>query len=139
MTLKGVVLAGGTGSRLMPLTKVTNKHLLPIGRKPMIYYPIEKLISAGPALTDGAWGTQLHQRGLPIGACPDAWNVSQPEKVEEVARAYVEAGSRVIMTNTFGANRFILQRHGLADDVPQINRAGVDISRRAADGRASEP
>ncbi|HUT30549.1 MAG TPA: sugar phosphate nucleotidyltransferase [Sedimentisphaerales bacterium] len=46
MTLKGVVLAGGTGSRLMPLTKVTNKHLLPIGQKPMIYYPIEKLTSA---------------------------------------------------------------------------------------------
>jgi len=47
MGLKGVVLAGGTGSRLMPLTKVTNKHLLPIGQKPMIYYPIEKLTSIG--------------------------------------------------------------------------------------------
>lgn len=45
--LKGVVLAGGTGSRLMPLTKVTNKHLLPVGHKPMIYYPIEKLTGAG--------------------------------------------------------------------------------------------
>src|SRR5437762_918551 len=44
--LKGVVLAGGTGSRLMPLTKVTNKHLLPVGRKPMIYYPVEKLAAA---------------------------------------------------------------------------------------------
>lgn len=44
--LKGVVLAGGTGSRLLPLTKVTNKHLLPVGRKPMIYYPIEKFIEA---------------------------------------------------------------------------------------------
>lgn len=47
MTLKGVVLAGGTGSRLKPLTKVTNKHLLPVGQKPMIYYPIEKLTSIG--------------------------------------------------------------------------------------------
>lgn len=45
--MKGVVLAGGTGSRLFPLTKVTNKHLLPVGRKPMIYYPIEKLLEAG--------------------------------------------------------------------------------------------
>jgi glucose-1-phosphate thymidylyltransferase len=44
--LKGVVLAGGTGSRLMPLTKVTNKHLLPVGHKPMVYYPVEKLVSA---------------------------------------------------------------------------------------------
>jgi glucose-1-phosphate thymidylyltransferase len=47
MNLRGVVLAGGTGSRLRPLTKVTNKHLLPIGQKPMIYYPIEKLIGVG--------------------------------------------------------------------------------------------
>ena len=47
MDLKGIVLAGGTGSRLMPLTKVTNKHLLPVGQKPMIFYPIEKLTSVG--------------------------------------------------------------------------------------------
>ena len=47
MKLKGIVLAGGTGSRLMPLTKVTNKHLLPVGQKPMIYYPVEKLTSVG--------------------------------------------------------------------------------------------
>ena len=47
MAIKGIVLAGGTGSRLMPLTKVTNKHLLGIGQKPMIYYPIEKFTSIG--------------------------------------------------------------------------------------------
>jgi glucose-1-phosphate thymidylyltransferase len=47
MDLRGIILAGGTGSRLMPLTKVTNKHLLPIARKPMIYYPIEKMTSIG--------------------------------------------------------------------------------------------
>jgi len=45
--MKGIILAGGTGSRLFPLTKVTNKHLLPVGEKPMIYYPIEKLLEAG--------------------------------------------------------------------------------------------
>ncbi|MEW6056365.1 MAG: sugar phosphate nucleotidyltransferase [Bdellovibrionota bacterium] len=45
--MKGIVLAGGTGSRLFPLTKVTNKHLLPVGRKPMIFYPIEKFVDAG--------------------------------------------------------------------------------------------
>ncbi len=45
--MKGIILAGGTGSRLFPLTKVTNKHLLPVGRKPMIYHPIEKMIEAG--------------------------------------------------------------------------------------------
>lgn len=47
MGLRGIVLAGGTGSRLLPLTKVTNKHLLPVGKKPMIFYPIEKLTSIG--------------------------------------------------------------------------------------------
>lgn len=93
---------------------------------------IEKLLSTGPVVTDGAWGTQLQQRGLPTGACPDAWNLTQPEKVEDVARAYVEAGSRVILTNTFGSNRFILARHGLAEKAAEVNRAGVEISRRAA-------
>jgi len=97
---------------------------------------IAKLASAGPVVTDGAWGTQLQQRGLPLGACPDAWNLSQPDKVESVARAYVEAGSQVILTNTFGSNRFILARHELAERVAEVNRAGVEISRRAAAGKA---
>ena len=94
------------------------------------------LLSHGPVVTDGAWGTQLQARGLPIGACPDAWNLSNPEGVEAVARAYVEAGSRVILTNTFGANRFILARHDLAGHVADINRLGVEISRRAAGDKA---
>lgn len=97
---------------------------------------IEELTAAGPVLTDGAWGTQLQARGLEVGACPDAWNLAQPDRVEQVARAYVEAGSRVILTNTFGGTRFVLRRHGLAEKVAEINRAGVEISRRAAAGRA---
>jgi methionine synthase I (cobalamin-dependent) len=97
---------------------------------------IQELIAAGPVVTDGAWGTQLQQRGLEVGACPDAWNLAHPDRVEQVARAYVEAGSRVILTNTFGANRFILAKHGLAEKVAEINRAGVEISRRAANGKA---
>ena len=47
MLMKGIVLAGGTGSRLFPLTKITNKHLLPIYDRPMIYYPIQTLVDAG--------------------------------------------------------------------------------------------
>ena len=97
---------------------------------------LEKLLAAGPVATDGAWATQLQERGLPVGACPDAWNLAQPELVEQIARAYVEAGSQVILTNTFGANRFILTRHHLADQVAAINEAGVAISRRGAAGRA---
>ncbi|MBN1395045.1 MAG: homocysteine S-methyltransferase family protein [Pirellulales bacterium] len=97
---------------------------------------IEQLLSAGPVLTDGAWGTEMQRLGLPVGECPDAWNLSEPDKVEQVARSYVAAGSRVILTNTFGANRFTLAKKGLADKVAEINRAGVEISLRAAAGRA---
>jgi 5-methyltetrahydrofolate--homocysteine methyltransferase len=89
-----------------------------------------------PVITDGAWGTQLQLRGMPVGSCPDAWNLTNPDKVEEVARAYVDAGSQVILTNTFGANRFILGRHGLADKVDEINRIGVGLSKKAAQSKA---
>lgn len=101
-----------------------------------VHPTIAKLTSTGPIITDGAWGTQLQLRGLQTGACPDAWNLTQPDKVEEVARAYVEAGSQIILTNTFGANRFVLARHNLADKVAEINRAGVAISLRAAADKA---
>ncbi len=97
---------------------------------------IEQLLAAGPLVTDGAWGTELQRRGLAIGAGPEAWNLEHPDKVEEIARAYFEAGSQIISTNTFGANRFILARHELAEKVAAINRSGVEISRRAAAGRA---
>lgn len=98
---------------------------------------IEKLIPSGPVVTDGAWGTQLQARGLAIGEFPDAWNLTHPERVSEVARAYVNAGSRVILTNTFGANRIRLAEHSLADRVVEINRRGVEISRAAAAGKAA--
>lgn len=97
---------------------------------------IEELIAAGPVLTDGGWGTELQGRGLAAGELGDTWNLSHPERVEEVARAYVEAGSRIILTNTFRANRIALGRHAEGGHVTGINRAGVAISRRAAAGRA---
>ena len=97
---------------------------------------IKELIARGPVVTDGAWGTELQARGLASGDFPDSWNLTHPERVEEVARAYVAAGSQVILTNTFGANRPRLGAHALADRVAEINRAGVEISRRAAGGRA---
>jgi 5-methyltetrahydrofolate--homocysteine methyltransferase len=97
---------------------------------------INELLSAAPVLTDGAWGTEMQARGLQAGDCPDEWNLSHPERVEEVARAYAEAGSRIILTNTFGANRISLARFELAGKAQEINRAGVEISRRAAGGRA---
>lgn len=95
---------------------------------------IQKLLGSVPVLTDGAWGTQLQARGLAPGDTPDLWNLSQPLKVAEVARAYVEAGSQIILTNTFGGNRFRLAEARAADRVVEINEAGVRISREAAGG-----
>lgn len=97
---------------------------------------IQKLASQGVVLTDGAWGTQLQARGLAAGETPDLWNLTHPEKVAEVARAYVQAGSQVILTNTFGGNRLRLAEAGAADRVREINEAGARISREAAAGRA---
>jgi methionine synthase I (cobalamin-dependent) len=93
---------------------------------------IEKLLAEAPVITDGAWGTQIQARGLPSGACPDEWNLVHPELVEEVPRAYLEAGSRVVLTNTFRGNRISLADYGLADQAEAISRAGAEISRRAA-------
>lgn len=93
---------------------------------------IRRLLAAGPVVTDGAWGTQLQARGLAAGDCPDLWNLTHPAEVEDVARGYVLAGSRVILTNTFRANRIALAGYGLADKTAEINRAGAALSRRAA-------
>src|SRR4051794_31867988 len=97
---------------------------------------IQQLIAHGPVSTDGAWGTELQVRGLALGEFPDAWNLSHPDKVGEVADAYVQAGSRIILTNTFGANRLRLEGHHLGAKVVEINRRGVEISRQAAGGKA---
>ncbi len=96
----------------------------------------EELLTRTPVITDGATGTQLQARGLAPGECPDSWNLSHATAVEEVARAYVEAGSEIILTNTFRSNRLALAGHGLAEQTEEINRGGVQIARRAAAGRA---
>ena len=97
---------------------------------------IRELLSRGPVVTDGAWGTELQARGLELGEFPDLWNLTHPERVTEVARAYVQAGSQVILTNTFGANRIRLAEAGAATQAAEINTKGVEISRAAAQGHA---
>jgi methionine synthase I (cobalamin-dependent) len=93
---------------------------------------IESLIKTGPVVTDGSWGTQMQQRGLKRGECPDSWNLTHPEHVLAVARQYVDAGSRIILTNTFGGSRLALEKYGLGDKMVEINTAGVQISKQAA-------
>lgn len=78
----------------------------------------------------------MQARGLDPGACPDAWNLLYPDRVEEFARSYINAGARIILTNTFRANQVALLHHGMAERIEEINRTGVEISRRAAGDRA---
>lgn len=82
-------------------------------------------------ISDGALGTMLQAAGLEPGVCPETWNVDYPERIEAIAKAYAEAGSEAVETNTFGANRFKLSHYGLQDRVAEINRKAVEITRRA--------
>lgn len=97
---------------------------------------VATLVRSSPLLLDGAWGTELQALGLAPGACPDVWNLAHPEQVEAVARSYVDAGSQIILSNTFGASKVALARHGQAQNARAINRAGAEISLCAAAGRA---
>jgi 5-methyltetrahydrofolate--homocysteine methyltransferase len=79
-------------------------------------------------LGDGAMGTMLQRAGLPAGHCTEEWNLSHPEVVAAVHRGYVEAGAQVLETNTLGANRINLSRHGLGDRVAEVNAAAVGLA-----------
>ncbi|MEZ0397365.1 MAG: bifunctional homocysteine S-methyltransferase/methylenetetrahydrofolate reductase [Anaerolineales bacterium] len=87
--------------------------------------------SSAPLLADGAMGTMLHARGIAFDRCFDELNLSSPAAVADIHRAYIEAGAQIILTNTFGANRYKLGKHGLEDRLAEINRAGVELARRA--------
>ncbi len=98
--------------------------------------PMAEAIASGPLLIDGAMGSLLYERGVLHTRSYDELNLSQPELVRKVHADYVAAGADVIETNTFGANRITLARHGIADQIQQINRAAVDLARSAAGDRA---
>ena len=87
-------------------------------------------ISKKTLLADGAMGTMLHARGIGFDKCFDELNLTNPVVVAEIHREYIEAGARLIITNTFSANRFKLSKHGLQGDVAEINRAGVELAKR---------
>ena len=74
-------------------------------------------LSTETILADGAMGTMLHTRGIGFDKCFDELNLTHPTAVAEIHRAYIEAGAQLIITNTFGANRFKLAKHGLEDHV----------------------
>ncbi|HXJ17674.1 MAG TPA: homocysteine S-methyltransferase family protein [Candidatus Polarisedimenticolia bacterium] len=90
-----------------------------------------ELLVERPVLADGAMGTQLQAAGLELGGCGENWNLTHPDRVLAIQESYVEAGSDCLITQTFGASAINLERYGLADRVEAINRAGVEIARRA--------
>jgi len=93
-------------------------------------------LAAGGLVFDGAMGTALYEKGNLYTACFDEFNLSRPEDVRQVHRGFVDAGSHVLETNTFGANRFRLARHGFEGKVREINLAGVKLAREVAGKRA---
>jgi homocysteine S-methyltransferase len=84
-------------------------------------------------LADGAMGTVLYARGIFINRCYDELNLSDPGLILAIHEEYLQAGAELLETNTFGANRFRLARHGLAGKVAEINAAGVRIARQAVE------
>src|SRR3989442_14920606 len=88
---------------------------------------------SGPILADGAMGTNLFSEGLQFGDPPEVWNLTHPEIVRRIHRGYIDAGSRILMTNTFGGNRKRLALHGHEDRVDELNRTAAILLRSEAD------
>ena len=91
-----------------------------------------ELAKISPVLSDGAMGTMLQTCGMQPGACFELLNIEKPDVIRAVHAAYIQAGSRIIGTNTFGGNKFKLEAYGLGDRVYELNFAGVAIAREAA-------
>lgn len=92
-----------------------------------------KAIAEGKILvSDGAMGTMLQSLGLEAGQCPEMWNLTHPETVQQVHRAYLEAGAQFLTTNTFGGNRVRLSAHGLEAQLAEMNQRGVELAREVA-------
>ena len=95
-----------------------------------------KLLDKAPVILDGATGSNLRAAGMPAGVCTEAWVLENPEILIKLQRAYADAGSQIIYAPTFGGNRLNLEGYGMADQIIEMNRALVDISRQAVGKRA---
>jgi 5-methyltetrahydrofolate--homocysteine methyltransferase len=97
---------------------------------------LRRLAQGDTLLADGAMGTLLIAQELEPGSPPEVWNVEHPQRIADVHRAYVDSGSRIILTNTFGGSRIRLNRAGLGSRAAEFNRAAAALARAAAGGRA---
>jgi len=89
-------------------------------------------IKQGPLLLDGAMGTELIARGIQVGACNEYLNIDSAGIISDIHNAYLLAGSDAIIANTFGANKYVLARHGFAEEADRINKAGAELARDVA-------
>ena len=96
----------------------------------------ELLVSNNVVVADGAMGSRLMAAGMPIGASSELWNVENPSAVRNVHRSYIQAGSQVILTNSFTGSRTSLARHGLGERTAELNQAAAENARAEADTAA---
>ena len=96
----------------------------------------QALLDKGPVILDGATGSNLRASGMPVGVCTEQWVLEHPEVLQNLQRAYVEAGSQIVYAPSFSANRLSLSMDGLEDQLEQMNRALVQLSRDAVGDRA---
>src|SRR6056297_1641906 len=95
---------------------------------------LTELLAQKPVLlADGATGTNLFDMGLTSGDAPDLWNIDKPDNVRRLHQGFIDAGSDIILTNTFGANARRLMLHGDQERAFEINKAGAEIAREMAD------
>jgi 5-methyltetrahydrofolate--homocysteine methyltransferase len=97
---------------------------------------LDKIAEGRTLVSDGAWGTFLHLKGLQADECPESWNLSRPDDVLAIAQSYVDAGADVILTNSFGGSPHKLEGYGLQDKVYELNKAAAEISKKAAGDRS---
>ncbi len=88
-----------------------------------------ELLAQGPVMADGAMGTMLFSAGLQFGDPPEVWNLTAPEIIRRIHRGYLEAGSQILMTNTFGGNRLRMALHGNDGRVDELNRTAAILAR----------
>ncbi len=87
---------------------------------------LDRLARGDVLISDGATGTYLQQHGLEAGGCPEEFNASHPEVVKGMARAYFDAGSDMVLTNSFGGSRFMQKKYGYGDRVSEFNRLAAE-------------
>ncbi len=93
---------------------------------------LKELLKRDYVILDGAMGTNLFMKGLTSGECPESWNIDNPKKIFEIHESFVDAGSDIIVTNTFGGNQFRLKLHQLESKVKELNFSGAQIARKSA-------